>query len=194
MEYLEQFGEFLRHKRGSGDRTVRAYLRDVQIALDEIGVFEIANIERYLIELAAKNSARSTIARRLSALRAYGAYLSEELHARKDNPAQRVSPPRQGAHIASDGHMRKRDRALREMAKVSGLTADKLVTINIEDVDWQSGVLHLMEDGSRVPLGRAQGWLRIYIGSRSRGPVFLSPTGGRLSARLAGSVLSGHQG
>jgi integrase/recombinase XerC len=191
MDSLEGFRDYLLHRRGSSERTVRAYLTDVTMALADIRSFEPATIEAYLSSLAGRGTARSTVARKLAALRAYGDYLTETGE-RRDNPAQRVAAPHRSYRVASDEFSRKRDRTLSEVARATGLSADDLVALNAEDVDWRANVVRLPAgESARVAgLGGSSRLLRAYLGGRARGPLFLSSNGDRLPARHAGEVLA----
>ncbi|HWG85635.1 MAG TPA: site-specific integrase [Deinococcales bacterium] len=191
MESLEGFRDYLLHRRGSSERTVRAYLTDVTMALADIRSFEPAAIESYLSSLAKRGTARSTVARKLAALRAYGDYLREGGQ-RRDNPAQRVAAPHRSYRVASDEFSRRRDRTLVEVARATGLEPDDLVSLNAEDVDWRANLVRLHDlDSVRVAgLGGSSRLLRAYLGGRGRGPLFLSSSGDRLPAKQASEVLA----
>ena len=191
MDSLEDFREYLLQRRGSSDRTVRAYMTDVSMALSEMRAFEAPDIEGYLSNLSGRGTARSTVARKLAALRAYGDYLAYAGQ-RSENPAQRVAAPHRSHRVASDDYSRKRDRTLVEIARATGLKVDELVALNAEDIDWRANVVRLPgPNGVRVAgLGASSRMLRAYLGGRSRGPIFLSASGDRLSVRLAQDILS----
>lgn len=194
MGALEDFRDYLQHRRGSSDRTVRAYLTDVSLALAEIGNFEASEIESYLSSLSGRGTARSTVARKLAALRAYGDFMADAGRV-PSNPAQRVAAPHRSHRVASDDYSRKRDRALAEVARATSLKPSELVSANAEDVDWRQNVLRLPASGGPkvAPLGASSRLLRAYLGGRSRGPIFLSASGDRLSVRLAHDILNLNQ-
>ena len=189
MDTLEDFREYLQGRRGSSDRTVRAYLTDVTMALSEMDAFETNEIETYLSSLSGRGTARSTVARKLAALRAYGDYLA--FAGRKsENPAQRVAAPYRSFRIASDDYSRQRDRALAELARVTNLKVTDLVALNAEDVDWRANTINVVSSEKAVSIGNATRTLRAYLGGRARGPIFLSASGDRLSVRLAHDILN----
>lgn len=189
MDTLEDFREYLQRRRGSSDRTVRAYLTDVTMALSEMEGFETNGIESYLSSLSGRGTARSTVARKLAALRAYGDYLAYAGQT-TDNPAQRVAAPYRSFRIASDDYSRQRDRALHEIARATNLKTTDLVALNAEDIDWRAATIRVVSSDRALPLGIATRTLRAYLGGRSRGPIFLSASGDRLSVRLAHDILN----
>jgi integrase/recombinase XerC len=193
MDPLEEFRQYLEGKRGSSDRTVRAYLTDVTMALSEMDTFETTHIETYLSSLSGRGTARSTVARKLAALRAYGDYLSFK-GSNRENPASRVAAPHRSFRVASDDYSRQRDRTLQEIARMTGLQINELVSLNAEDIDWRQGSIRVPDesraDGSRsVTLGTTTRLLRAYLAGRARGPLFLSASGDRLSVRLAHDII-----
>jgi hypothetical protein len=131
MDPLEEFRQYLEGKRGSSDRTVRAYLTDVTMALSEMDSFETGHIEMYLSSLSGRGTARSTVARKLAALRAYGDYLSFK-GSNRENPASRVAAPHRSFRVASDDYSRQRDRTLQEIARMTGLQITEMVALNAE--------------------------------------------------------------
>jgi integrase/recombinase XerC len=159
------------------------------MALSEMNAFETNEIETYLSSLSGRGTARSTVARKLAALRAYGDYLA--FAGRKaENPAQRVAAPYRSFRIASDDYSRQRDRALVELARVTNLKVTDLVALNAEDVDWRANTINVVSSEKAVSIGNATRTLRAYLGGRARGPIFLSASGDRLSVRLAHDILN----
>ena len=189
MESLEDFRAYLEKRRGSSDRTVRAYLTDVMMALSEMDGFESAEIETYLSSLSGRGTARSTVARKLAALRAYGDFLAD-IGKRAENPAQRVAAPHRSFRVASDDYSRQRDRTLQELSRTTGMKVTELIALNAEDIDWRTGTIRVSESNKSVTLSTAGRLLRAYLGGRSRGPVFLSASGDRLSVRLAHDIIN----
>jgi integrase/recombinase XerC len=194
MDPLDEFRQYLEGNRGSSDRTVRAYLTDVTMALSEMDTFETTDIETYLSSLSGRGTARSTVARKLAALRAYGDYLSAN-GSRRENPASRVAAPHRSFRVASDDYSRQRDRTLQEIGRMTGLQISEMVALNAEDIDWRQGSIRVPDssraDGNRyVPLGTTTRLLRAYLAGRARGPLFLSASGDRLSVRLAHDIIN----
>jgi integrase/recombinase XerC len=178
-------------ERGAKDRTVQAYIADLSLALAEIGNFDRNNIERYLSYLVGRGTARSTVARKLASLRAYGDYLVAS-GSFSINPAMRVSAPHRSRHVASEQYLTRRDHVLLEVAEASGLSPQELSDLNAEDMDWRASQVRVYDQAGEVrlvALGQVARPLRDYLSGRSRGPLFLSASGDRLTADFASSLL-----
>jgi integrase/recombinase XerC len=187
---FDPFRTFL-SERGAKDRTVQAYIADLTLALADIGDFERSNIERYLSYLVGRGTARSTVARKLASLRAYGDYLLTTGDFLL-NPALRVSAPHRSRHVASEQYLTRRDQVLLEVAQASGLSPQQLTDINAEDVDWRAAQVRIYDAAGEmrlISLGQVVRPLRDYLSGRSRGPLFLSASGDRLTAAFASSLL-----
>ena len=91
MEATKDFQTYL-EARGSSERTIRAYIADVTMALESVRVFDAPDLENYLSVLAGRGTARATVSRKLAALRAYGDFLEF---------AGKVEPTK---NPANDGH------------------------------------------------------------------------------------------
>ncbi len=186
MESTKDFQTYL-EARGSSERTIRAYVADVTTALDSVQVFEARNLEQYLSVLAGRGIARATVSRKLAALRAYGDFLESSGQIER-NPALRVSIPHRSPRVAQESYVRNRNQALEEVLQSTRLRVTEIVMLNAEDVSWRDNALTLLS-GVRVKLGEASRVLRSYLSGRSRGPLFISENGDRLSSQRAHAVL-----
>ncbi len=99
-QWLEQFLEAARAELGASDNTILAYARDLSdfkafLAKKKIGYVDVMHedIEKYLVQLNYSGLARSTRARRLSAIRQLYRFAYEEGW-REDNPAIHIKGPR----------------------------------------------------------------------------------------------------
>jgi site-specific recombinase XerD len=186
MEATKDFQTYL-EARGSSERTIRAYIADVTMALEMVRVFDAPDLENYLSILASKGTARATVSRKLAALRAYGDFLEFSGQLER-NPALRVSIPHRSPRVAQESYVRNRNQALGEIVQTTQLRVTEIVMLNAEDVSWRDNALTLLS-GVRVKLGEASRVLRSYLSGRSRGPLFLSETGDRLSSQRAHDAL-----
>jgi site-specific recombinase XerD len=139
-------------------------------------------LRRYVAHLSASGAAPSTSARKLSALRSL--FASQREHGLiAQNPADLVSTPRRGSHlprvlsmgeagrlldgIPAGGPLELRDRAIFELAYSSGLRAEELVSVGLDDVDYDAEQLRVEGKGRKtrvVPVGEpAIEALRAYI-------------------------------
>lgn len=214
---LRAFDTALR-TRGMGEQTRRAYGSDLgQLAqwasaqdLDPPDLDPRA-LRRFAGVLSERGGSRSTVARKLAAIRAFYRVLVErgELEA---SPADLVATPKRDSHLPTvlsraemadllDGMPTEtpldlRDRAMFELAYSSGLRAAELVDLDLDSLDRDAEELRVEGKGAKtriVPAGE-QAWraLDAYL-ERGRpklvaGPsegvetaLFLSRTGRRLA-------------
>ncbi|HEX3432705.1 MAG TPA: tyrosine-type recombinase/integrase, partial [Solirubrobacteraceae bacterium] len=204
-------------RRDAAERTRRAYGVDLEqfaqwAAAQELtptGVGPKA-VRRYIAHLSERGAAASTSARKLAALRAL--FSSQREHGAIDsNPADLVSTPRRPSNlprvlsarevatlldsIPADGPLQLRDRAMFELAYACGLRAEELVTLRIDDVDYDGEQLRVEGKGRKtrfVPVGEpAMKALRRYAESRDgraalEAPHAEAPVAG--AARAQGGV------
>ena len=165
-------------RRGSADRTRRAYRTDLRqfatwataagIAPGDAGPREL---RRYAATLTQHRAAPSTVARKLAALRACFRALRE--HGVVDqNPAELVASPRRQRHlprvlrpdelaalldrIPAGKPLELRDRALLEIAYGCGLRAEELVKLDTTSVAFDGEELRVEGKGGKtriVPAG-----------------------------------------
>jgi integrase/recombinase XerD len=225
-EHLDAFLLHLSVGRGLSGNTVRAYSADLGRYFEWA---ERANVDplrpshralrRYLADLDRSGYARSTIARRLTALRTFMGYLSEEGVVDSD-PSRVVTAPRTSRRLPGlvpqdvlrplldapdpDTAVGIRDRALLEMLYASGLRVSELTGLTLDRLDLRSGMTTVMGKGSKermVPLHPfAVRRIRDYL-DRSRptlvrgsdpGAVFLSSRGNPLSSDAVRRLLKVH--
>jgi integrase/recombinase XerD len=95
---IERFTEMLVAERGASVHTVDAYRRDLsdfcQSYKGELEAVTTEQLEKYLTKLAKQAYSPRTVARRVSALRQFFAFMAEE-GVRKDNPAVTLTTPKQ---------------------------------------------------------------------------------------------------
>lgn len=220
QRWLAAFSEQLT-VRGSA-LTARAYLRDAQtlldtlqrthgtMALDQIGP---SDIRRVLATLHSKGLSGRTLARMLSAWRAWFACLRELAPARfTRDPCAGLHAPKsakrlpaaltpeeaeQFMQVQGEDEAAVRDRALVELLYSSGLRVSECVGLDLERLDLMAGEVRVIGKGNKeriVPVGRKavqalQAWLavraRIAATRAEADPqaLFLSPSGRRLSVR-----------
>jgi site-specific recombinase XerD len=196
-------------RRDAAARTRKAYGVDLeqfaQWALaaghtpDEIAP---KTVRRYIAELTRRGAAPSTSARKLAALRTLFASLREH-GAIAENPADLVSTPRRPSPlprvlsareaaglldgIPAGGPLELRDRAMFELAYACGLRAEELVSLRVDDVDWDGEQLRVEGKGRKtrfVPVGEpAMVALRNYLERARSALATPGPAGGRDEAR-----------
>jgi integrase/recombinase XerC len=217
---------YLRHLRldvNSSAETLRAYGSD----LGEFAAFlekevgggrEVAPkqvdrlaVRAFLGDLHRRQAKRSTVARKLAAIRSFFRYLKRQgkLSA---NPAAAVATPRQEkrlpkqlsvvevqhlVEIADDSApLGARDRAILELLYASGVRVSELTGLDLDDLDLGDGMMRVLGKGKKermVPVGsKAIAAIRVYLRRRAdleprpgRGgdALFLNFRGTRLNVR-----------
>ena len=203
--------------RGMAEKTRRAYGVDLgQLAAwataRDLGPADLGHRDLRLFAgfLSEGGAARSTVARKLAAIRTFYRQLTErgELEA---NPADLVARPKKDSYlprvlkpaevagllerIPATSPLELRDRALLELAYAAGLRAEELVRLDTDSVDPDAEEVRVEGKGGHtrvVPAGE-HAWRALdrYLararpllasgGSEGAGPLFLSKSGRRLS-------------
>lgn len=233
MKLVAGLGKWERHlvdERDVSPHTRRAYLDDAGRFLDFLASFagrdpaavetddvDALAVRSWLAALRAEGHARTSIVRRLSALRSFFTFLQREGLV-EGNPARGVATPRtekslpvtlsvpEAAAVVEAPppatELGLRDRALLELLYATGLRVSELVGLSLADVDLPGRQVRTLGKGRKervVPFGeKAAGALAAWLparlallrGRRVRGePLFLNVRGGRLTDRSVRRVL-----
>ena len=179
-EHLKSFLAYLKLNRHVSPHTVRAYESDVTqylawIAADtgkkmsELGPddLDMTSARSHLAELNKAGTARSSVARKLSALRTFVKYLRREEIMEHDPTAMAVAPKRDQtipihlsepeiARLIETPHtgdaLGRRDRAILELFYASGLRLSELVSIDLEDLNLSERMVRVMGKGGKQRL------------------------------------------
>ena len=203
---IRAFDGALRTEYNRSKETRRAYLSDVrQLAAFvgegvEPGAVTLVRVRAFLASLHGRCDA-ATIARRLSALRAFYAHITREGLCRKDPTAGLAAPkarrrlPRPlavddcEALIEAGGRAERsgrrggeralRDRALTELLYGAGLRVSEVASLDVRDVDLRGREVRVSGKGGKeriVPLpSAAREALVAYLGLRRRPGVLAEP-------------------
>lgn len=227
-EALERFFEHLQAARGFSPHSLRAYKQDLghwsehltQVqGIGEIEVLsqrlEASDLRSYLASLYDSHE-RSSLCRRLSAIRTFLKYLRVQGLVRRDvgllvpSPKAETKLPRflkieemQELVEAPDlsTWLGKRDRALFELLYGSGLRVSEGVGLSLKDLDLSQGWVRVLGKGSKernVPFGSAareaiENYLAVKPGLRDpESPLFINYQGTRLTARSVARILTKH--
>jgi integrase/recombinase XerC len=167
-QLLAQFLEHLRYERNVSEHTLRNYAIDLGQFLEHLAPADPATGERreinvrdvdhitireWLSELHAAQKKKTSIARKLAALRTFFQFLMRE-GVVELNPAKLVSTPRLEKklpnHLSVEDAVRfietpdvatdlgKRDRAILEMLYGTGVRVSELVKMNLHDIDFRN--------------------------------------------------------
>jgi len=227
----EALGEYLRYlslEKNASAHTVKSYREDLAQAIDFFRT-RLGNqapqpeqlttrlLRAYLAWLNEQGYARSTIARRLAALRSWCRFLCRQ-GILSTNPALGLRGPRQDKrlpHFVSREDMMRllqtppaatplglRDRAILETLYSAGLRVSELTGLNVADVELSEGVAMVRGKGRKERLALlgppAVEAIRRWLPERQNlaGPqaahqpaLFLNRNGTRLSSRSVGRLL-----
>lgn len=188
--HLEGFSDFLLFERGLSATTHEAYMadcgelvdfaasRDVKAPVD----VDYGLLREHVASLAERGLAPSTIARKLSALRGYFAYLLAERIVDGD-PTEKLEAPRAGrplpealsyaeverllASVLTSDTYGMRDLAMLELLYGAGLRVSELTGLTLRSLDMEEGFVQVIGKGAKerlVPLGdRARDALDRYL-------------------------------
>ncbi len=227
---IRVFIESLAVEKGFSENTCRGYRNDLEQFLNylaenrrsrpdgpvDIDWVDNLTIRGYLGYLHKRNK-KTTIARKLSALRSFFHFLVKR-GVIEENPAESILTPKQEKTIPSylpvdemfrlldsistSGMLDLRNRAIFETLYSCGIRVSELVGLNTMDVDFRQALIRVLGKGSQeriVPIGKnALAAITTYrqvlqrkcgISEQSSGPLFLNKNKGRLTARSVARIL-----
>lgn len=232
---LEQaLAEFLTHlglEKNASDKTVKSYREDLTQALAfarerlkkprvDPADWTTRLLRAFVVWLHEQKYAKTTIARRLAALRSFGKYLCRG-GILTQNPAQSLRAPRPEKRLPhfltlADIHKLlaappdadwagRRDRAMLETLYSSGIRVSELVGLDLTSVDVNDGVITVRGKGKKERLAllgpdavkAINRWLDdraalLEQTGKETAAVFLNNKGGRLTTRSVGRLLAKH--
>ncbi len=199
-EHLDAFLEYLRLNENASVHTVRAYESDLSQYLSflsehlhrrqaDLAIADLTHVNArgFLGSLHTRGNTKSSAARKLSAIRAFGRYLRRAGVLDAD-PAALVGAPKREqripAHLGVDEMSKllempdvsvplgRRDRAILELFYASGLRLSELVGLDLDDVNVSGRVVRVLGKGRKeriVPFNRsAAEALRAWLGDREQ--------------------------
>lgn len=231
---IDSFLDYLRSQKGYSDHTVKNYQVDLDHFLKflanrekstgetgiapELESIDFLVIREYLGRLYGRYK-RTTIARKLSAIRSFFYFLERKALV-QSNPAADISSPKQGRYIPShlpvdemfrllEGPDRAKPLGLRDLAILEvlyscGIRVSELSGLNMSSIDFDQRLVKVLGKGNKeriVPIGRkALEAIQEYVGAthplRKKGqrdpqdePLFINFRGGRLTTRSIGRIV-----
>jgi len=224
---VEIFLHRLAVERGYSPNTLRAYGTDLGLfaafVAERGGSLRAAGVQdvrAFLAGLQARGLSRSTLARRVAAVRSFYRFLQQQ-GLRKDNPMAALRTPRREQKLPrfltvseverllavpdTSRWIGRRDVAILETLYGGGLRVGELVALNHGDVGLADGMMRVRGKGKKeriVPAGRcAVAAIRAYLSPggrdapRRRDPNALfvnARDGGRLTTRSVRRILKRH--
>jgi integrase/recombinase XerC len=236
-EQLRTFLEFLRLNRNASPHTVAAYDSDLSQFLTFTATLkrtpraelkpedlDLAAVRAFMADLYRQGQARSSVSRKLSALRTFARYLRREGLIEGDPVALAAAPKREQkvpAHLSVDEMstllavpdssepLGRRDRAILELFYASGLRLSELVGLDVEDVNLSARMVRVMGKGAKeriVPFNDASkkalgAWMkdrvalvRAPLQRRQGDPLFVNFRGSRLTGRSVQRLVARYVG
>ena len=234
-EALAAFERHLRVERNLSPQTIRAYMADLgqfrgflvqgpagrQGGGDLLERADSLALRSYLADLYRRKLRKTSIGRKLAALKTFYAFLLREGRIRT-SPAELIQAPKAEKYVPKvlsvddmfallgdlfdAGPLGRRDRAILELFYGSGIRLSELAGLNVQDVDLAGSLVKVRGKGARerlVPLGppcreamerwiRERHFLARQEGTGSETPLFLNRSGGRLSGRSVARLLDGY--
>ncbi len=213
---IQEFLRYLEHERRYSVHTVGSYGRDLDQwkhfvlgqypdCATDVQLVDVGIVREFLGLLMDNGSARSSTARKLSALRSFFKYCVRR-HAIKADPTLRLQSPKREKrlpHYVDEAAMRRvleapdrstfegtRDAAILELLYSTGIRRAELLGLRIRDIDLKQRTLKVVGKGNKqriVPFGKqAEASLQKYLCMRADLtdtnalrvlPVFLSRRG-----------------
>jgi integrase/recombinase XerC len=194
---IEQFLEHLRYERNVSEHTLRNYSSDLEQfvhflnpdgkQLPAVSQIDHLTIREWMASLHAEQKRKSSIARKLAALRTFFQFLVRE-EVLELNPAKLVSTPKLEKklpkHLSVEEAIRfiespdpetdlgKRDRAMLELMYATGVRVAELTTLNIADIDFRNQLIRVTGKRRKqriVPFGDPAGEaIRSYLTVRDK--------------------------
>lgn len=223
-EQIRVFCSYLETERNLSPHTLAAYRNDLEQLSrfitremgEEATAAEVDHLLlRRFLAMLGKNAKKSTIGRKLAAIRTFFKYLLRHGILTK-NPAELIATPKKENRLPfhlnidqvttlveapsdSEKHAL-RDRAILELLYSSGLRVSELTGLNIGDLDLAGGMVRVMGKGGKeriVPVGsRAIEATHDYLVERNElagsGPLFLNTRGGRINRRSVTRIVDAY--
>jgi len=172
-QLLTQFLDHLRYERNVSAHTLRNYASDLEQFLDHIAPADVKSgkraepdikqidhitIREWLSALHSDQKKKTSIARKLAALRTFFQFLVRE-SVLEMNPAKLVATPRKEkklpVHLSIEDAVRfietpdsetdsgKRDRAILELLYATGMRVSELVQLDLRDIDFKNKLIRV---------------------------------------------------
>jgi integrase/recombinase XerC len=225
QEVYNRYVAYLEAERNVSPYTVRNYTKDLLEFFDFVhqqGITTLKDVNKqtlrsYLARLMEQKFAKSSIARKLSAIRSFYRYLMREELISASPAATTVSPKldkRLPAFLTVEEARRlveapdiatpqgQRDRALLELLYASGMRVSELVSMNLEHIDLDTNEIRVWGKGAKERLvligGPAARALDMYIrdgrrqllAGKKNNALFVNRYGGRILARRVQKILT----
>lgn len=211
MDIIARYTDYMENEKNLSKNTLEAYIRDVlqfkeYLSKNEVSKYKDANktmVITYLMNLQKKGNTTSTISRKLASIRCFFQYLLNNNEIKED-PTLNLKSPKTEKKLPQiltveeinlllsqpkEGNFKgTRDKAMLELLYATGLKVSEIVSLEIESIDLELGLLIIKEQGNEqrvVPIGNiALNSLENYIANyrsdkdiSSKDPLFINYSG-----------------
>ncbi len=218
QDHVNKYLAHIEHDKNFSEQTLRAYRNDLDQYLSfirnencsELGSVNRLLLRKFLAFLKNQNYSRTTVARKLVAIRSLYKFLCRE-GILECNPVENIRTPKLDRNLPAfmsvneteallnipDAHTvpGMRDRAIMETLYSTGMRVSELAGLDITDVDFLNEVVKVKGKGKKerlIPIGNhALNAIRLYMekrGSENKA-LFLNKRGGRLTDRSVARML-----
>jgi len=229
--YIDEYLNHLRVVKNASQLTLVSYRTDLEQYFNylaqrqgndvehlQISTIDHKSVRDYLALLQHQGMKRSTVARKLAALRSFVCYLCRE-NLLPSNPIAAVATPKQDQRLPNFLYpievvrlieapdickpLGIRDRALLELLYATGIRVSELVGLTVADLNQQQGLVRVTGKGGKdriVPLGKPSSeWLSRYLKVRvsllgkshkASNALFLNRFGQQLSVRGVRNIIN----
>jgi len=186
-QILDDFRLYLEVERNLSAHTVKAYHTDLKNFLTwaggaDIFNFTYKNIRTYLAEIQSKKYTKTTIARKIAAIKTFYRYLYRERLV-KSNPAVNIKTPKKAKNLPSflsekesaafldfvevDTIYKYRDRTILEVLYATGMRVSELCGLDFESLNLEANEITVFGKGGKERIvlisNRAKAFLEEYI-------------------------------
>lgn len=193
-DLIREYLSFVKVEKGLSKNSIESYERDLAKLRAWTGKnnLDMARLTRqdlreWMIDLGRSDLSVNSKRRLISVLRGFYKFLMIDGHI-KENPAELLDVPQKGSYLPRFLNQAEieslllepdtstftglRDRAILELMYSSGLRVSEAVSIQVNDVDLEAGILTTTGKGSktrRVPVGSsAVEWVRSFLAARGK--------------------------
>lgn len=226
---IERFLQVLRVEKNYSTHTLNHYSKDLrqfqdylkQQQIDAFGAVSYLSVRSYLADLNAKEYAKRSVSRKLSALRSFYSFLLRE-GVVETSPFSYIQTPKREKKLPKFMYTDEmlallqapdrstpaglRDAALMELLYASGMRVSELVGLDTDSIDARSGIALVFGKGAKeryVPVGEhalqaldaymRRGRPHLAKNAHERA-LFLNANGGRLTDRSVRRVIDKYVG
>lgn len=223
QSHIQLYLKHLAYERNASPHTLKGYANDLaqfrqhvtknrsQVNIQDINLMDLRS---YLSHLQQQRLKRSSIARKLGAIRSFFKFLCRQGYL-EENVTQSISTPKLEHRLTLPPSVDEafcllevvptkniyglRDKALLELLYASGIRVSELESLDIEDINWEGECLKVEGKGRKerlVPFGgQAHKALKKYLSARqlkesaAKIPLFVNKYDKRLSVRSVGRIV-----